>query len=339
MNPVRIGIYHDLMRIGIDLQSVSVFPGMPERFCKLNSRCFILETVRGKYALWLVSEAEPLFLARLELFRVLEEEGVKEFLYPVRLKTNCLYHILEDGRCFYITEWPELRRISFRNDLDSLLKLIIDFRMVMSSHQLSFFKLKTEPKMLIDRYHDMLNSFKSFVMLARYRLHPTLFDRLFLEHWEEAFREGEQALELIRSSAYLSMVGVKEFVRPIINDISRSNLRALPNGQAICISLKKSVPDLALSDLALLMVKTGRANRWSRDWYSKIIEVYSKSFPLTDEELEIIRAYLAFPWELYRLASRYYHNRVNWPVSIFVEKLGRIIISEENRKKLTESLL
>lgn len=339
MNPERIGIYHDLMRIGIDLRSVSVFPGVPKQFCKLNRRCFVLETVRGKYALWLVSEEEPLFLARLELLRVLEEEGIAGFLFPVQLKTNRFYHVLEDGRCFYITEWPELRRVSFRNDLESLLKLVTDFRKVMSLHQFSFFKFKEQPKMLIDKYQDMLNSIKNFAMLASYRLHPTLFDRLFLEHWEEVSQEGEQALDLIRSSPYLDLIRTKEFIRPIINDFSRSNLRTLLDDQAICISLKRSVLDLELIDLALLMVKTGRANQWGSDWYNKIIEIYSKSFPLTDEELEIIRAYLAFPWELYRLASRYYHNRVNWPVSVFVEKLERIIISEENRKILIQSLL
>ena len=334
MNPERIGIYYDLMNNGIDLQSISAFPGEPHRFCKLNSRCYMLETVCGKYALWLVSEEEPLFLARLKLLRVLEDEAIKGFLFPVQLKTNRFYHVLEDGRLFYITKWPELRRISFRNDLESLLKLAIDFRKVMSLHELSFLKFKEQPKMLIDKYHDMLNSIKNFAMLANYRLHPTRFDRLFLECWEEVYQEAGQALDLIRSSPYLDLIGTKEFIQPIINDFSRSNLRTLPNDQAICISLKKSVPDLAIIDLALLMVKTGRANRWSRDWYNKIIEVYNKSFPLTDEELEITRAYLAFPWELYRLASRYYHNRVNWPVSVFVEKLERILKSDRERKDL-----
>lgn len=334
MNPERIRIYYDLMRVGMGSESVRTFPGAPLSFYRINGPCFLLETTCGRYALWLVSKEESQLLAELEILQILEEKGIKGFLYPIRLRNNRFYNILEDGRLFYLTNWLELRRISFRSDFDSLLKLVIDFRTVMSSQELSIFKIKTQPKFLIERYQDMIKSIKSFGMLASFRLHPTMFDRIFLEHWDGLIYEAESALDLIRSSAYSNMVSVKESFRPIINDFSRSNLLALTNNQAVCISLKECVLDIPLMDLALLMVKTGRANRWGHDWYDRIIETYSESFPLANEDLKLIRAYIAFPWELYRLAARYYHNRVNWPVSVFVEKMERILEGSKERAKL-----
>lgn len=334
MNPERIKLYYDLMRVGIGLKSVRLFPGRAKSFYRINGPCFTLETTCGRYALWVVSKEEPQLLVEMELLRILNEKGISGFLYPIRLKNNCFYDVLEDGRLFYLTDWPELRRISFRHDINSLLTLSINFRKVMSSSKLSILKVNTPSKYLIEKYQDMIKSIKSFVMLASFRLHPTIFDRIFLEHWKGIIREAEFALELIRSSKYSNMIDMKESLRPIINDFSRSNLRALFNGQAICISLKGSVIDIPLIDLALLMVKTGRANRWSRDWYEKIIEAYNESFPLTNEDLEIIRAYIAFPWELYRLVARYYHNRVNWPIRVFVEKIERILERNKERRKL-----
>lgn len=339
MNQERIRIYNDLMRVGISFELVRTFPGAPQSFYRINGPCFMLETTNGRYHLWLVSREEPRFLAELELLRVLEERGIKGFLFPIRMKNNQFYNVLEDGRLFYLTDYQELRPVSFRYDIHSLLKLIIDFRKVMSDPELSILKIKAPPKSLIERYQDMIKSLNSFPMLAGFRLHPTKFDRIFLENWEGLIREAEFALELIRNSEYLNMVGEEESLRPTINDLSRNNLRTIPNGQAICISLKESAPDAPLMDLALLLVKTGRSNRWSKDWYDKIIEVYNESFPLTNKDLEIIRAYMTFPWELYRLAARYYHNRVNWPISIFVEKMERIVIGEENRKKLIHSMI
>ncbi len=338
MNLERIRVYYELIRVGIGSESAKTFPGAPKSFCRINGPCFMLETTCGRYAMWLVSEEEPQLLAKLELLRILGEKGIQGFLFPIRLKNDYFYNVLEDGRLFYLTDWPELRRISFRHDLNSLLTLIINFRKVMSPPELSILKIKTPLRNLIERYQDMIKSIKSFAMLANFRLHPTMFDRVFLKYWEGIIREAEFAFDLIRSSAYSNMVNAKESLRPIINDFSRSNLRALLNGQAICISLKGSVLDAPLTDLALLMVKTGRANRWSHDWYDRITEAYSGSFPLTNEDLEVIRAYIAFPWESYRLAARYYHNRVNWPVGVFVEKMKRIAIGEKNRKKLIESL-
>lgn len=334
MNPERIRIYYDLMQAGISFESVRSFPGVSLSFDRINGPCFLLETTCGRYALWLVSQEETQLSVELELLRILEEKGIEGFLYPVRLRNERFYDVLKDGRLFYLTDWLELRPISFRNNFDSLLKLVIDFRRVMSSSELPVLKTKTQPKSLLERYQDMIKSLKSFAMLASYRLHPTKFDRIFLEHWDGLIHEAESALELMRSSSYLNMAGTKESFLPIINDFSRHNLRALPNGQAVCISLKESALDIPLMDLALLIVKTGRANRWGHDWYDRIIKAYSKSFPLTDEDLEIIRAYIAFPWELYRLAARYYHNRVNWPVSVFIEKMGRILECNKEREKL-----
>ena len=334
MNSERIKIYYDLMRIGIGSELVKTFPGTPTGFYRIKEPCFGLETTCGKYALWLVSKEEPQLLAELELLRILEEKGIEGFLFPIRLKNNRFYNLLDNGRLLYLTHWPELGRISFRNDINSLLNLLINFRRTLSVSELSILQIKMTPKSLIVRYQDMIDSLKSFVMLASFRLYPTMFDRVFLEHWKEILQESEFALDLIRSSLYSNMFDAKESLRPIINDFSRSNLRTLPNGQVICISIKESVSDLPLIDLALLLVKTGRANRWSQDWYDRIIKDYSSCFPLTNDDLEIIRAYIAFPWELYRLAARYYHNRVNWPVRVFVEKMERLLKSNKERKKL-----
>ncbi len=335
MNPERISIYYDLMRIGIGSESVKLFQGAPKRFYRINGACFMLETSLGKYALWLISDEESRLIDELKLLDILQKNRIEGFLYPIHLKNNRCYGHLEDGRFFYITSWHELRRISYRNDIRSLLKLITDFRMAICSSEASFL-MKAPLKSLVDRYQDMIKYVNSFAMLASHRLYPTVFDQVFLKHWGEFVNEAELALKLIRSCAYLSLFGAKESFRPIINNFSRSNLGVLPNGQVICISLKERALDAPLMDLALLMVKTARANHWNQEWYDKTIEVYNESFPLTNEELGILRAYLAFPWEMYRLAARYYHNRVNWPVSVFVEKMKRILESKAERDKLLE---
>ncbi len=340
MNPEYIKVYYNLLGLGIGPESVKLFPEVVTRFYRINGACFMLETPREKFALWLATEDEPRLLAEQEILSLLKVKGNEGFLFPIRLKNNSFHGVLENGRLFYLTNWPELRPISFRNDLniESLVQLVIDFRMVMDHSGLSVLDVKMPGKPLIDRFQDMINSLRSFMMLASYRLHPTKFDQMFLKHSELLVMEAELALNLIEISAYLKMYEEKGSFRPIINDFSRSNLRVLPTGRAICISLKESTLDLPLVDLALLMVKTGRANRWSREWYDKIIKIYNKSFPLSKEVLEVIRAYLAFPWELYRLAALYYHNRVNWPVCAFVEKMERILESKEANKKLIRNI-
>lgn len=339
MNQERMKIYYDLMELGLNFESIKLFPGVVNVFWRMDGTGFIMETSRGKYALWLVSEEEQHFQDELRLLQLLKESQIEGFLYPVQLKDGSFYGALKDGGYFYLTNWPELREVSYRKDLNSLLSLIINFRKITNSCDFSGFKTKTSPLSFINHYQEMIKAMKSFAILAEYRLNPTGFDQLYYRNWKGFIAEAEFALELIRSSAYLKLLAAKESLRPILNNFSRRNFRAFTNGQVVCLKIKDSSIDLPIMDLALLMAKTGRANQWGREWYDHIIEKYNDQFLLTDEELEIIRAYLAFPWEVYRLAIRYYHNRVNWPVSAFVEKMERIIKSREDREKLFKYLI
>lgn len=336
INQELIKVYYDLMRFGIGSETVKLFPGAPKQFYRINDVCFFLETSRGMYFLWLVSEDEQRLETELELLGILEKKSREGFLYPIRLKDNRFYGALQDERFFYLTDWAELRPISFKNDIESLLGIIINFRSTITAPEYMNVKLKTSQKSLIDRYKDMIKSFASFATLARYRIHPTIFDRLYLRYYDGFVKEAKLALELIQDSVYLDRFELKESFRPIINNFSRSNLRTLPNGQGICLSLKKCELGAAIMDLALLMAKTGRANRWDCLWYERIIRTYNESFSLTGDDIKVIDAYLAFPWEAYRLAARYYYNRVNWPVRSFVEKMERLVKSEADRMKLLQ---
>lgn len=339
MNQERIKIYYDLMKLGLNFESIKLFPGTVNIFTRMDRACFIMETSRGKYALWLVSGEEQRLQDGLRLLQLLKESQIEGFLYPVQLKDGSFYGVIKEGGYFYLTKWPELRGVSYRKDLNSLLNLIVNFRKVLNSCDLSVFKTKTSPMSLINHFQDMIKAMKSFALLAEYRLNPTGFDQLYRRNWKGFVAEAEFALELLRSSAYRKLSAAKESLRPIINNFSRRNLRAFANGRVVCLNIKDSSMDMPIMDLALLMVKTGRANRWSREWHDHIIEKYNEKFLLTDEEIEIIRAYLAFPWEAYRLAARYYYNRVNWPVSVFVEKMERILKSNEDREILFKYLI
>lgn len=339
MNQERVKIYYDLMKLGLNFESIKFFPGVVNGFWRMDGAGFIMETSRGKYALWFVSGEEQRLQDELRLLQLLKERQIEGFLYPVQLKDGSFHGALKENGYFYLTNWPELRGVSYRKDLNSLLSLIINFREVSNSCNFFGFKTKILPKSFINHYQDMIKVMKSFAILAEYRLNPTRFDQLFRRNWKGFVAEAEFALELIRSSAYLKLFTAKESLRPIISNFSRRNFRVCANGQVICLNIKDSSMDMPIMDLALLMVKTGRANHWGREWYDHIIEKYNDNFLMTNGELEIVRAYLAFPWEAYRLAARYYHNRVNWPVSAFVEKMERILISKEDREILFKYIL
>ncbi|MCL6588390.1 MAG: hypothetical protein K6U80_00395 [Firmicutes bacterium] len=322
-------------------QLLQLIPVKPNRIRPLDRGCFILDTAYGNLALWVHCRSEAVLAYQIQLLKICEASGAKGFLYPISLTDSRTYAPLGERRWFYLTEWPELRKVSFRSigDLRLLVKLIAGFRNALSTQGLGFsLPERNEDPELISRFHRIAQCFDSFALLAQNRLRPTQFDRLFLAYLPEARRWVERAVTLLKKCGYTRLRATVTTQDIIINRLVRSNLRIHADGGAFCLRLNDFRWDLPVIDLAILLIKTGRSAQWDPNWLRIALAGYREFFPITPSEEGLLRAYLAFPWSFYRLAARYYYNRTQWPLFTFIEKMERVLADEGRRGKLvTES--
>jgi hypothetical protein len=337
----ELNLYESLYRFAIHPKLLKLLPAKLQRIIASYDDGYILESDHGSLFLWVHRGNEAGLAFQMQILKICFQHGLSQFLYPMQLTDGRSYAELNDTCWFYITPWPKLQKVRFgyADDLKAIVELLAFFRKVI--HESGFLYCLPERKSnfnLLEKYREIILQFNSFEMLAKHRLRPTAFDRQFLLYLAEIRNQILQSLETLEKTDYLNAI-VKLTPRDIIiNKLTRHNLRIADNGGAICMQLNDFQWNMPIIDLAVLLIKTGRSSKWTMEWFYSIIHQYEQYFIISPLEYQIIWAYITFPWSFYRLASRYYYNRVNWPLRNFVEKWLRLLEDEPNRLGFLENL-
>jgi CotS family spore coat protein len=328
-------LYKELADLGLSPDLLHMLPFKVESLRRYEKNAYLLRTPVQFTALWIHTGKEESLAQQLGVMAYCRERGFRGFLEPIPLNNQAEYGRLDERNWFYLTHWAELQKLRYHRTehLRAVVRLIVDFRQTVSDREwpVNFLKGKEGPD-LTGKMEEIRQYFIAYGMLARHRIHPTGFDRLFIRSLPGFLQKCDLAVERMRRTDYLTLRSDPKSHRVFINDFSRNNIGIQMPDQAVCLRLKNAHTDLAIMDLAVLLSKTGRSNRWNRQWYDAAIAEYQKVFPISRQELRIVAAYMSFPWNIYRLVSRYYLNRVNWPAYLFVEKLERILRDEKNRE-------
>lgn len=333
-------LYETLYHHAINPDILGLIPGKLNQVRPFYNDGYILDCDRGKMFLQVYRGREACLACQIQILTICRQQGSPHFLFPLFLTDGRSYAKLDEERWFYITLWPEMQNVRFRStkDLLSLVNLLAGFRKIWVDN--GFLYCLPEHRAgfnLWVKFKEVLNRLDSFRMLAKHRLHPTIFDRRFLKYLPVMIDQTKQAIEILEKTDYRERFASLTLQDIIINNLTRHNLRISGDGRAVCLQLADYHWDLPIIDLAILLIKSGRSSKWDIDWFRMIRREYEKYFVISEPECQVIRAYLCFPWSLYHLAARYYYNRVDWPLRLFVEKMERLLADEVNRMRLVKN--
>lgn len=327
MNQNEFRLYQTLDSYGISFEILQAVPFEIIDLVRYNRHGYLLHTAKGPMALWLFRGTESALIHQCRLYSVCRERRMEGFLYPLPLHDNRVYGKLDERTWFYVTHWPELLPVSYRKDTDlqGMVRRIAEFRrMTMEQRDvlLALDGCGSEHGNLLDVMKNAVGNLQTFAMLAGHRLCPTRFDAIFLKEYPLILEKARQGYELLGRSGY-SKALAESGGSLIINDLSRGNVRVNSEGVVYILHFKNCRYDMGIIDLAILLIKSGRSNQWSKQWFHQMLEWYQAYFSISPEEYEIIKALLHFPWNIYRLAKRYYFNRTEWSVFRYLDKLER----------------
>jgi CotS family spore coat protein len=340
LNQERFQLYTDLIGYGLEAELLKLIPGRVTAIIPSQKNSFLVTTSKTRMSLWLHHGRAESLADQLLIMEYCRNQGFSGFLEVLPLSNGAVYGKADERRWFYLTEWSRGVNISYRNlnHLKAAVGLLAAFRKSAAGLATGgLLRLKEKPR-LTEKLKEIDVYFAAFQMLATYRVNPTQFDRLFLEMFPY-LRDGvAETLMKFQNSKYQELVADLTTTALAINDFSRSNLRVTPEEKVNVVRLKNFRFDLPVVDLAVLLLKSGRSQRWERQWFEALVAEYQKYFSISTVEMAIIEAYLSFPWNIYRLASRYYLNRAVWPTYLFVAKLKRLIADEEKRRRFLKTM-
>ena len=88
---------------------------------------------------------------------------------------------------------------------------------------------------LLEKYQEITKQLNSFGMLARHRLRPTIYDRMFLAHLPEILDQANRAISILGRTDYRDLISQLTPHDIIMNKLTRHNLRVTSDNGAICL--------------------------------------------------------------------------------------------------------
>lgn len=188
------------------------------------------------------------------------------------------------------------------------------------------------------------------------------FEVLYLNYYDEFYKQGIAATEKLAQSSYLELLAdsirqsrvchgnytyhniimmknkseviSKTYVPPgWINKqpLSVTDLGSEYSQMIATTNFEKSFVGLQITDLYQFVRKVMEKNDWDIMYGSSMIESYDKIKPISKEELGILYVLLLYPEKFWKITNFYYNGKKVWVSGRNIQKLNSI--GEQNAKK------
>jgi hypothetical protein len=78
---------------------------------------------------------------------------------------------------------------------------------------------------------------------------------------------------------------------------------------------------------------------WDLNKAYYILNEYGKYYPLSDEDLGVIKAFMVYPQDFWQVGLQYYVEHQPWAMDYFLLRLKRVIEDKEIREKFLKEFL
>lgn len=162
-----------------------------------------------------------------------------------------------------------------------------------------------------------------------------------MPHFRERAARAEEDLGASVYDAWCEEVSRE----PILchQDFAAGNLALVeqpPPGRVWIFDTDSITVDLPARDLRKVLNKAlKKSERWDPGKANRFLDAYRRVFPLTREQLDVLRVDLTFPHLFYGIVSKYFEGRESeWSESKFAAKLARVIEFEKSKEPFLDGL-
>ncbi|MDD6795501.1 MAG: CotS family spore coat protein [Clostridiaceae bacterium] len=162
------------------------------------------------------------------------------------------------------------------------------------------------------------------------------FDIAYLQSMEFYKEIGKQAYATLEKSKYYDLCAIAEKEKSFCHhDYTYHNI-ILSKDDVYVIDFDYCKREVKTFDISNFMIKVLKRVDWDINFAKAIIESYTSISKLSNDDMEVLYAFLQFPQRYWRLANRYYYNEVNWGQGTFASKLQGIVSEQEKFLKFLE---
>jgi CotS family spore coat protein len=264
------------------------------------------------------------------LSNALRERGF-ENVAPYVFTKNNEYLIKHKKSSFYITGWIKGGEVSF-NSLDDILdcaRFLAEFHKVAKGMEIPHdIKIRNRHNNWLEHFNKHIEEVKGFEKKISKKSKSTGFDLIFKNNFNIFMSEAEFAVSLLKTDAALRALEEGDREKYICHDsFYYQNILRDETGKLFLIDLESSLLDSPMSDVGKfirrIICKT--KYKWDFDLCRRIIDAYDSVRPISNDELYLLLAMIAFPHKYWKFSKKRYIKKKQWSEEDFQNKLKKLI--------------
>lgn len=275
-----------------------------------------------------------------ELQEVLYSQGfnVDRMIYT---KDGDLY-ARDDHKKYIVKDWTEGREIFF-NDKEE----VFEAARVLAKMHLATMKLcrrnMYDPYDKTDTLTDALCRHNKELIRIRNSIKRmgrwSEFELLYLECFDTYYIEAKKALNAIHK-IYEDVVNQYKSHKVVIHgQYNHHNIIFDDKNELHIINFEYATYHLPIMDLYSMLRKTLEKNDWDVEIGLASIDEYTKIFPLSILELELVLYLLVYPEKFWKISNYYFNLNKAWKPKQTLIKLKKLVYQEEKKRHFTKQLV
>lgn len=164
------------------------------------------------------------------------------------------------------------------------------------------------------------------------------FDICFLSSFKYYYKKAVEALSLIESSEYTSLVNKYNNNNVITHGQYIHHNILIANAKLYTMNFEYCNIDIPVIDLYRLLRKVLEKNDWDIKLGLKAIEKYISINPLNKTELNLLLYLIMYPEKFWKISNYYFNLNRAWKPKQSLVKLNKLINQKEKKEKFIKEL-
>ncbi|MEG2867671.1 MAG: CotS family spore coat protein [Terrisporobacter sp.] len=300
---------------------------------------FKIRSENGDYCIKIIKYEFEHFNFILSAINHLQKRGFRKIPQIIKTKDNNEF-IKIGGSYAYLTEWVKSRLSNYSDvyELSKITEKLGDFHKC--SEQFVINK-SMNPRIgwfsWINVFETRCNEILDFKKRINQKAYQSQVDKIYLSAVDSELKRGKRAIEDLKSNKYMNIMEKQVMKRGFCHhDFAHHNVLIDTNEEINVIDFDYCILDSYLHDLSSLMIRTMKGGKWNNDTANIILNSYSKSNNIYDEELKLMKSFIRFPQEFWQRGLQCYWEQQPWGDEFLEDKIRKYLVDVEEREIFLE---
>lgn len=300
---------------------------------------FKIKSEDGEYCIKIIKYDFPHFYFILSSIYHLQKRGFNKIPEIIKTKDNSGF-IRIGNNYAYITEWVP-SRISNYDDIYELAKVTEKLGELHKCSEGFVVNKYMNPRIgwfsWINVFDTRCSEILDFKKRIDQKANKSQMDKIYLEAIDGELQRGKRAIEDLKNEKYINIMEKEVMKRGFCHhDFAHHNILIDTNEYINIIDFDYCILDSHLHDLSSLMIRTMKGGKWNKDTANLILNSYSKSNEVYDEELNLMKSFIRFPQEFWQRGLQYYWEQQPWSEEFLENKILKYLEDVEQREIFIE---